>query len=116
MITKYFYDIIIKRREQEADDLGGMITTYKTIGTVKGLLERSSSTERLIAAQRGVSDVYVFMVDKTNTSLEIATGDILSGNNTTAIITSSQLDGQEKSEAMKNIAQWTAESYIEVAE
>jgi head-tail adaptor len=52
MIQDYFYSITVKRREKTPDGLGGATTTYKTLGTVQGLLERSSSTERLIAATR----------------------------------------------------------------
>ena len=113
MIQDYFYSITVKRREKTPDGLGGAITTYKTLGTVQGLLERSSSTERLIAAQRGLTDIYTFMTDSTANSITVQTGDIVIGNGITAILKSSKLQGQAKSETMNDIAQWEAENYVE---
>lgn len=115
MIQNYFKTINIKRREKTTDGLGGATTTYKTLGTVQGLLERSSSTERLIAAQRGLDDVYTFMTDSTANSVTVQTGDIVIGNGITAILKSSKLQGQVKSETMSDIAQWEAENYVEGA-
>ena len=115
MIQDYFYSITVKRREKTPDGLGGATTTYKTLGTVQGLLERSSSTERLIAAQRGLTDIYTFMTDSTANSITVQTGDIVIGNGITAILKSSKLQGQAKSGIMSNIAQWEAESYVEGA-
>lgn len=115
MIQDYFYSITVKRREKTPDGLGGAITTYKTLGTVQGLLERSSSTERLIAAQRGLTDIYTFMTDTSANSITVATGDIVIGNGITAILKSSKLQGKSESETMKNIAQWEAENYVEGA-
>ena len=77
MIQDYFETITIKRREKTPDGLGGATTTYKTLGTVQGLLERSRSTERLIAAQRGLDDVYTFMTDTSANSIIVTTGDIV---------------------------------------
>lgn len=115
MIQDYFYSITVKRRTKTPDGLGGATTTYTTLGTVQGLLERSSSTERLIAAQRGLDDVYTFMTDSTANSITVQTGDIVIGNGITAILKSSKLQGQAKSETMSDIAQWEAESYVEGA-
>ena len=115
MIQDYFYSITVKRREKTPDGLGGATTTYTTLGTVQGLLERSSSTERLIAAQRGLTDIYTFMTDSTANSITVQTGDIVIGNGITAILKSSKLQGQAKSGIMSNIAQWEAESYVEGA-
>jgi len=115
MIQDYFYTVTVKRREKTPDGLGGATTTYKTLGTVQGLLERSSSTERLIAAQRGLTDIYTFMTDSTANSITVQTGDIVIGNGITAILKSSKLQGQAKSGIMSNIAQWEAESYVEGA-
>ena len=115
MIQDYFYSITVKRREKTPDGLGGATTTYKTLGTVQGLLERSSSTERLIAAQRGLTDIYTFITDTSANSITVQTGDIVIGNGITAILKSSKLQGQAKSGIMSNIAQWEAESYVEGA-
>lgn len=115
MIQDYFYTVTVKRREKTPDGLGGATTTYKTLGTVQGLLERSSSTERLIAAQRGLTDIYIFMTDTSANSITVQTGDIVIGNGITAILKSSKLQGQAKSGIMSNIAQWEAESYVEGA-
>ena len=115
MIQDYFYSVTVKRRVKTPDGLGGAKTTYTTLGTVQGLLERSSSTERLIAAQRGLDDVYTFMTDSTANSLMVQTGDIVIGNGITAILKSSKLQGQMKSETMSDIAQWEAEDYVEGA-
>jgi hypothetical protein len=115
MIQDYFYSITVKRREKTPDGLGGATTTYKTLGIVQGLLERSSSTERLIAAQRGLDDIYIFMTDTSANSITVATGDIVIGNGITAILKSSKLQGQMKSGIMSDIAQWEAENYVEGA-
>jgi hypothetical protein len=115
MIQDYFYSITVKRREKTPDGLGGATTTYRTLGTVQGLLERSSSTERLIAAQRGLTDIYTFITDTSANSITVATGDIVIGNGITAILKSSKLQGQAKSETMSDIAQWEAEDYVEGA-
>ena len=115
MIQDYFYSITVKRREKTPDGLGGATTSYTTLGTVQGLLERSSSTERLIAAQRGLDDVYTFMTDSTANSVTVQTGDIVIGNGITAILKSSKLQGQVKSETMSDISQWEAEDYVEGA-
>lgn len=115
MIQDYFYTVTVKRREKTPDGLGGATTTYKTLGTVQGLLERSSSTERLIAAQRGLTDIYIFMTDTSANSITVQTGDIVIGNGITAILKSSKLQGQAKSGIMSDIAQWEAESYVEGA-
>jgi hypothetical protein len=115
MIQDYFYSITVKRRTKTPDGLGGATTTYTTLGTVQGLLERSSSTERLIAAQRGLDDVYTFMTDSTANSTTVQTGDIVIGNGITAILKSSKLQGQAESDLMKDIAQWEAENYVEGA-
>jgi hypothetical protein len=115
MIQDYFYSVTVKRREKTPDGLGGATTTYRTLGTVQGLLERSSSTERLIAAQRGLTDIYTFMTDSTANSITVQTGDIVIGNGITAILKSSKLQGQAKSETMSDIAQWEAEDYVEGA-
>ena len=115
MIQDYFYSVTVKRREKTPDGLGGATTTYTTLGTVQGLLERSSSTERLIAAQRGLDDAYTFMTDSTANSIKVKTGDIVIGNGITAILKSSKLQGQAQSETMRDIAQWEAENYVEGA-
>lgn len=115
MIQDYFYSITVKRRTQTPDGLGGATTTYTTLGTVQGLLERSSSTERIIAAQRGLTDIYTFMTDTSANIITVATGDIVIGNGITAILKSSKLQGQAESKTMSDIAQWEAENYVEGA-
>lgn len=113
MIQDYFYSVTVKSRTKTPDGLGGMTTTYTTLGTVQGLLERASSTERMIAAKRGLTDIYTFMTDTSANSITVATGNIVTANGITAILKSSKLQGQAKSEMMKNIAQWEAENYVE---
>lgn len=112
MISDYFTDITIEKKEGSRDGIGGMITAYVTVGTVKGLLQRASSTERMIAAQRNVVDVYTFMTNPAENTVEIKTGYIISDGMITAIVTSSELKGNPESETMKDISQWTAEKYI----
>ena len=112
MIEDYFSDITIMQREVGDDGLGGGAIVYITLGTVKGLLQRASSTERMIAAQRNVVDVYTFMTKPIENTVEIQTGYIISDGTITAIVTSSELKGNDNSETMKDVSQWTAEKYI----
>jgi hypothetical protein len=112
MIEDYFSDITIEKREGGDDGLGGGAINYVNLGTVKGLLQRASSTERMIAAQRNVVDVYTFMTKPTDNAVEIKTGYIISDGVTTAVITSSELKGNSESETMQDISQWTAEKYV----
>jgi hypothetical protein len=55
------------------------------------------------------------MTDSTANSVTVQTGDIVIGNGITAILKSSKLQGQVKSETMSDIAQWEAASYVEGA-
>lgn len=113
MIDEYFKDIKVLEIRQGADELGGYITYYQTIGTIKGILSRSSSMERMIAAQKGLADSYTFMTKPAdNKGIEINTNTIVQYGDITARINSSELPGEAESETMKDISQWTASSYI----
>lgn len=110
-IEDYFTDMEIIEKEETSDDLGGFTTKYVSKGKVKGLLQRASSTERTIAAQLGIKNVYTFMTLKTSISdytidSNTLIRDVKSGN--VGIIDSSPLEGQK---GLENIIQWGAESY-----
>ena len=111
MLEDYFKDLTFKRQVQTADDLGGFITTYETIGVAKGLLQRSSSQERLIAAQLGIKSLYTLMTKPKDNMFQIKKDMIVSDGVVTARINSDELPGQEASEEMSEISQWTAETY-----
>jgi hypothetical protein len=108
-LSNYYDDIDIIKKESTSDDLGGFIVQYVKLGTIKGLLQRSSTSERTIAAQLGVSAVYTLMTGKTNALVsEIKPDVIVKSKSITAIVTSNELDGQGD---LSNVAQWQAESY-----
>lgn len=111
MLEDYFKDLTFKRQVQTADDLGGFITTYEIVGTAKGLLQRSSSQERLIAAQLGIISSYTLMTKPKNNLFNIEKNMIVSDGTITARINSDELPGQAASEEMSEISQWTAETY-----
>lgn len=111
MIEDYFKDLTFKRQVQTADELGGFITTYETLGVARGLLQRSSSQERLIAAQLGITSSYTLMTKPKDNLFEIKKDMIVTDGTITARINSDELPGQEESEEMSEISQWTAESY-----
>lgn len=111
MIEDYFKELTFKRQVQTADDLGGFITTYEIVGVAKGLLQRSSSQERLIAAQLGIKSSYTLMTKPKNNLFEIKKDMIVSDGSITARINSDELPGQEASEEMSEISQWTAETF-----
>lgn len=113
MIQDYFVDITVKSKVRTPDSLGGVTTTYTTLGTVKGLLQRASYTERMIAAQRGVIDVFAFMTDVSANSISITRGNIVTDGTHTTELVSDELPGNQQSETMKNISQWAAETYTE---
>lgn len=111
MIQNYFEDIDIISKLETSDNLGGFTTIYKKKGTMKGLLQRSSTSERIIAAQQGVSSVYTFMTStKEPFCSSIIPDIILKSKNITAIVTSIELDGMSGTD-MSEIAQWQAQSY-----
>lgn len=113
MIEEYFEDIEVLAIKEGSDELGSYTTYYEKLGTVKGLLQRSSSTERMIAAQKGLSDSYTFMTKpKENNGIVINTDTIVKSDMIIARINSSELPGQSESEDMKDISQWTASSYV----
>ena len=115
MIEDYFKNITILEITEGPDDLGGHITSYKKLGVVKGILTRSSSVERLIAAQRGISDSYIFQTKPIdNHGIVIDKDTILQCDGITARINSSELKGESESNVMADISQWTAESYVMV--
>lgn len=112
MIEDFFKDIEVLKIVQGPDDLGGYFTYYQKVGTVKGILSRSSSTERMIAAQKGISDSYTFMTKpKENNGITIDENTILRTDTITARVNSSELPGESTSDDMKDISQWTAASY-----
>jgi hypothetical protein len=111
MISDYFEDIDIISKIDTSDDLGGFTTVYKKIGTIKGLLQRSSTSERTIAAQLGVSAVYTLMTFKTEPLCSSIIPNVIAKSKTiTAIVTSIEMDGNPNTD-MKDIAQWQSESY-----
>lgn len=113
MIEDFFKDIEVLKIVEGPDNLGGYFTYYQKIGTVKGILSRSSSTERMIAAQKGISDSYTFMTKpKNNNGIKIDKNTILRTDTITARVNSSELPGESTSDDMKDISQWTAASYI----
>lgn len=112
MIEDFFKDIEVLKIVQGPDDLGGYFTYYQNVGTVKGILSRSSSMERMIAAQKGISDSYTFMTKpKENNGITIDENTILRTDTITARVNSSELPGESTSDDMKDISQWTAASY-----
>lgn len=108
MVSDYFYDIDIIEKEESADDLGGFITRYKKVATIKGILTQSSATERTIASQLGIQYIYTFM---TETPLDIKKDTIVKKGNITAILNSDLMQGEETSEEMSKIYQAQAKSY-----
>lgn len=108
MISDYFYDIDIIEKEETADDLGGYITRYQKIATIKGILTQSSSSERTIASQLGIQYIYTFA---TETPLNIKKDTIVKKDNITAILNSDLMQGEETSEEMSKIYQAQAKSY-----
>lgn len=110
MIEKYFYDIELYQRKETPDELGGFTITYTNIGKVKGLLEQSSTSERMVAAQLGIKNIYTFMtkekIEEQGLILRVVK------NGLTAIMTSEFVEGQNTSETMKDILQCQAESYV----
>lgn len=108
MVSDYFYDIDIIEKEESADDLGGFITHYKKVATIKGILTQSSVAERTIASQLGIQYIYTFM---TETPLDIKKDTIVKKGNITAILNSDLMQGEETSEEMSKIYQAQAKSY-----
>ena len=109
MLNEYFTDIEILERVETSDDLGGFTIAYKSKGVVKGLLQRASSQERLIAAQLGISEAFVFMtIPKDNGGIVIHKDDILRVDDKVARINSEELKGQGD---LKDISQWDATTY-----
>lgn len=113
MIKDFFKTInVYSVREDSSDDLGGFETSYVFEGTIQGLLERASTTERLIAAQLGVKSTYTLMTCPEDNRITLQEGYIVEQNGVTARISSDELKGQEESEEMGQISQWTADSYV----
>jgi hypothetical protein len=111
MISDFYEDVDVIVKEQTSDDLGGFKTQYTKIATVAGLLQRSSTSERTIAAQLGVSSVYTFMTTKNAVVTDRIKQDvILRSKSITAIVTSDELDGAKDTD-MADVAQWQAQSY-----
>ena len=108
MVSDYFYDIDIIEKEETADDLGGFMTRYKKVATIKGILTQSSATERTIASQLGIQYIYTFM---TETPLDIKKDTIVKKGNITAILNSDLMQAEETSEEMSKIYQAHAQSY-----
>ena len=108
MVSDYFYDIDMIEKEETADDLGGFITRYKKVATIKGILTQSNATERTIASQLGIQYIYTFM---TETPLDIKKDTIVKKGNITAILNSDLMQGEETSEEMSKIYQAQAKSY-----
>lgn len=111
MVTDYFVDLELIKKEETADDLGGFVTRYVYLGTFKGLLQRASTAERTIASQLGISEVYTLMSTTTNIgNLNIGKGMIIEseGDGKFALIDSFSLKGQGD---LSNIIQWTCKSY-----
>lgn len=115
MIEEHFIDVEVLAIREGADDLGSFTTYYERLGTVKGILSRSSSTERMIAAQKGIADSYTFMTKpKNNNGIVIDKDTVLRTAVITARVNSSELPGEQTSEEMSEISQWTASSYTMV--
>lgn len=108
-LKDYFTDVDIIEKEETSDDLGGYTTRYVLKATIKGLLQRASTSERTIAAQLGVSDVYTFMSDDDNLAgITIDTNTIVREETKVGLISSSMLKGQGD---LEDVKQWTANSY-----
>jgi len=111
MVTDYFVDLELIKKEETADDLGGFVTRYVYLGTFKGLLQRASTAERTIASQLGITEVFTLMTTTTNKgSLGIARNLIIKskGDGKYALINSDVLQGEGD---LKDIIQWTCTSY-----
>lgn len=109
MITDYFTAITVKRPAETDNLVGGVTTTYTSLGTVQGLLERLGPREAYIAQKLGNPDEFVFMTESTIP----ATGDIVSCGTIKAQLSSSVLIGQAQSDVMSTIRQWSARRYTE---
>lgn len=113
MIQKYFYSITVKRKSLASDGLGGHVTSYVSLGTVKGILAQTQWSSRFKAEQSTPTNEYVFMTDSSQNSIDIAVGDIVTGGGHTAILTSLALIGEQMSVMMRNIVQFKGEPYKE---
>jgi len=108
MITDYFKELELIRKEESADELGGFATKYVFVGKFKGLLSRASTAERTIAAQLGISEVFTLMT--TDDSLGIKSDMIVvsKSDGKTAIVDSESLKGEGE---LKDVIQWTCKTY-----
>ena len=104
-----FKDISIIEKVETQDELGGFMTTYKKINTIKGLLTRASYSERTIASQSTIEEVFTLMTKDKNANIK--KDNVVIGFGKVAIITSEELESPIQSETMKDIRQWTCKTY-----
>lgn len=109
MISDYFVAITVKRPVEADNHVGGTTTTYTSLGTVQGLLERLGPREAYIAQKLGNPEEFIFITESSTPQ----TGDIVISGSNSAQLSSSILIGQQKSDTMKTIRQWNARRHAE---